>query len=95
MGRLGTVCERIFSCWNWSCSLHSLKEILSSKEELYTWHNAGLSVDSRAIENALTILAVCGKASRHWPLLVDLRCYAWVKCFHENKANEGKNSTRL
>ena len=78
----------------------SLKEILSSKEELYTWQNAGLSVDSRAIENALTIRAVCGKASRHWPLLVDtdLQSYAWVKCFHENKANEGKNSdvsTRL
>lgn len=73
----------------------SLKEIMSSKEELYTWQNAGLSVDCRAIENALTIRAVCDKASRHWPLLVDtdLQSYAWVKCFHENKVNEGTKNT--
>lgn len=72
----------------------SLKEILSNKEELYIWKKSGLSVDCRAIENALTMRAVCDKASRHWPLLVDtdLQSYAWVKCFYENKINEGENS---
>ena len=72
----------------------SLKEILSSKDELYSWRYSGLSVNSRAVENALTMRAVCDKASRPWPLLVDtdMQSYAWVKCFHENKANEGELS---
>jgi hypothetical protein len=70
----------------------SLKQILSSEEELYTWRNSGLSVNSRAVENALTMRAVCDKASRHWPLLIDtdLQSYAWVKWFHENRSNEGE-----
>ena len=70
----------------------NLKEILSSSEELYTWRNSGLSVNSRAVENALTMRAVCDKASRHWPLLIDtdLQSYPWVKYYHENKPNEGE-----
>jgi dynein heavy chain len=72
----------------------NLKEILSCKEELYTWRNSGLSVNSRAVENALTMRTVCDEASGHWPLLVDtdLQSYAWVKCFHEKRANEGERT---
>lgn len=70
----------------------NLKEILSRKEEMYTWRYSGLSVNSRALDNALTMRAVCDKASRHWPLLVDtdLQSYQWVKSFHQSTANEGQ-----
>lgn len=70
----------------------NLKEILSSKEEIYTWRHSGLSVNSRTLDNALTMRAVCDKASRHWPLLVDtdLQSYQWVKSFHQSTAHEGQ-----
>ncbi|XP_028405416.1 dynein heavy chain domain-containing protein 1-like isoform X2 [Dendronephthya gigantea] len=71
----------------------NLKDILSSKEELYSWRYSGLPVTSRAVDNALIMRAVCDMASRHWPLLVDtdMQSYAWVKCFDENKVPEGGN----
>lgn len=71
----------------------NLKEILSSKEKLYSWRYSGLPVSSSAVDNALIMRAVCDMASRHWPLLVDtdLQSYAWVKCFHKNKVSEGEN----
>lgn len=70
----------------------SLKTVLSNKEELYKWQSLSLPVNFHSVESALIMRAICDKASKHWPLLVDtdLQSYAWVKCFHGDKDHKCK-----
>ena len=71
-----------------------LKDLLTSQEELYKWRCSGLSVSSRAVQNALIMRMTCENSKRHWPLLIDtdLQSYAWLKMFHNDKVKNGKMS---